>query len=457
MKKLFSLLSIIALISFTACSEDEFSVFGSVHGIVSDAKTGEPVRNATVILSPGNFSTVTGRDGHYEFTDLEAGSYKVQCSASEYETNSRQVSVYAGGNISCDIALSKIGAISGISLSTNALEFDNTSSEEVFSITNTGNSGTISWSISNISASWLTVTPTSGSVAQGKSSTVTVRIDRSKISKDETTYITINAAGGSMSVAVYVECGSAGNGNGNGNGEQGKSEINFNTTTLDFGTSKNELILEVINMTKATANLHWKIDSYPDCLSIPFTSGELEPGYYHELKITLNRSAMTSDLDDSIIIRDLDDNEYYRITVKATNVVEEDYSSAKINIDTDDFSFKITKCKRSGNVVKMEYLLTNNTYDDTLWSIGSGYASDDQFNSYDWGSLLYTLSSRSGNYGTSLLGAPVAPNQTVKGSISVKGVDPSAKEISFYLKKVCVKVDNKDEYYDISMINIPIY
>lgn len=55
------------------CSEDEVPTFGGVYGIVSDSETGSALRNAEVVLSPGNLSTVTGVDGHFEFKDWIQG------------------------------------------------------------------------------------------------------------------------------------------------------------------------------------------------------------------------------------------------------------------------------------------------------------------------------------------------------------------------------------------------
>lgn len=64
---------LIGCLAFVGCSEDEVSTFGNVYGIVYDSETGDALRNAQVVLSPGNLSTVTGADGHYEFKNLDAG------------------------------------------------------------------------------------------------------------------------------------------------------------------------------------------------------------------------------------------------------------------------------------------------------------------------------------------------------------------------------------------------
>ncbi|MBQ2027130.1 MAG: carboxypeptidase regulatory-like domain-containing protein [Alistipes sp.] len=352
MKRLFTLLSVIFVLSLTACSKDIVPTTGSIYGTVYDAATGEIVNNALVTLLPIGNSVTTASDGSFQFIDISADKYTLQCSADGYSPRNQTVMVYADSSNHCDMHLSKEPMIEGFTLSTNTLNFDSNETEKSFSIRNNGNSGDISWSIGTINVSWLNVDPTMGVTSQGQQSSIKVTINRSKITKDESTTLIIEAGGGSKSVALYVNSG----------------------------------------------------------------------------KNSGNGSAY------------------------------EDYSSVKTNIDTENFSLKVTRCKRSGNSVKMEYTLTNNTFYSTSWSIDSTqcYASDNLYNSYSWDMLAHTLSTKTGGYGSSLYGAPVEAYQTVKGSITVKVADPSAKELSFYLKNVSFGGDIYGNY-DISMVNVPIY
>ena len=277
-------------------------MFGGTYGVVRDAVSGDAIRNAAVTLSPGNYTYTTGNDGQFQFSDLEAGSYTLRCVASGYNSNSRQITVYAGENIPCDFQMTKQTSVASITISTNSIDFGTTSTEEVFSISNTGNAGTVSWNISKSNVPWLTVTPLSGSTAQGKSSTITVRVDRTKVTKDELTYVIINAAGGSHSVAVSVKYSSSNDDSGNDN-PKGEAVVGFNTDILDFGTTESELTLLVANLEEATADLNWELGKeYPSCLSFSMTSGKLEPGYYHTVIVNLNRDKMTSDIDTEIKI-----------------------------------------------------------------------------------------------------------------------------------------------------------
>lgn len=201
---LFTTCLLAGVLSLTSCSKDETPGFGSIYGIVTDSSTSQPVYGVTVVLSPGNLSTTTGEDGHYEFVDLEAGQYKVQVQASNYQANSKQITVNAGSSATGDITITPNQSISGLWLSSTALNFDTSYNELTLTLTNTGNSGSLSWIISGINVSWLSISPQQGEIEMGKSSDIKVIIDRSSITSSQSTYFIINAAGGSQSVSVSV-------------------------------------------------------------------------------------------------------------------------------------------------------------------------------------------------------------------------------------------------------------
>ena len=211
------LLFMASILTLAGCSNDEIPGFGSIYGIVTDAQTNQPVYGATVSLSPGYLSTTTGIDGHFEFVDLEPGQYKIQVQASDYESNSIQIQVNAGGKSIGDISINPVGEISGIKLSTSVLNFDTNHSELTFTIRNIGNSGTVSWYISGINVSWLTISPQEGDTAMGKSSDVKVMIDRNNIASSTSTSFIVNAAGGSQSVSVLVSINDGGGNDDGGN------------------------------------------------------------------------------------------------------------------------------------------------------------------------------------------------------------------------------------------------
>lgn len=231
MKKVVYVFSLLIGLLLTGCEVELPETMGGIYGIVSDMETGEPIRGASVMLSPGNQTSVTGSDGHYEFANLEAGYYKLQVSANGYNTNSRQITVVAGLQASGDMPLSPITEVMNVRLSNNYFEFGTSYSELILSIRNTGNSGDIDWDITGVDASWLTVTPLSGSVAMGKTADVKLTVDRSKLATDEaSTTFMVNAAGGSQSVRVNVSKKST---NDDNNGNDGNNDNNDNNDVQD--------------------------------------------------------------------------------------------------------------------------------------------------------------------------------------------------------------------------------
>ena len=105
MKKVFLFVFALLALTFAGCTEDEYTLFGTVLGTVTDVNTGEPIKNVTLTLSPSGKSTVTGSDGIYEFYNLEAVQYKMQASHAGYKTDTKTVNVLAGETVRVDMLL----------------------------------------------------------------------------------------------------------------------------------------------------------------------------------------------------------------------------------------------------------------------------------------------------------------------------------------------------------------
>ncbi len=243
--KLHILVIFIGVISMFGCDQSvNYEVFGGIYGVVTDIETHEPIRGVNVVLSPTNLSTVTGADGSYVFSNLDAQQYKLTASANGYQYNSRQVTVLPGQNIPGDINLLAKAEVDGFSLSKKALLFGDSYSELMLTITNTGNSSETKWNISNVNEDWLTVSPMSGTIAIGKSSSIKVLIDRSYINEDVMTYFMVNAGGGSEEVLVTATKSSSGG----GNGSDVEDALSVSATSLDFGEDKNQMNFTITNL-----------------------------------------------------------------------------------------------------------------------------------------------------------------------------------------------------------------
>lgn len=265
------------------CSSDETPSFGSVYGIITDADTNEPIRGAEVVLAPGNLSSITGSDGRYEFTNLEPNQYKLQVRASGYTTNSRQITILAGVSNSCDIILSPEIISSKIKLSTTSLNFGSEHTKLSFSIQNIGNAGIINWSITDV-AEWLTISPLQGATDMGKSSAVTVEVNRTLVTKECSTTFIVVADG--ESIPVYVEA-------------KPTSNYTFSITPeyLDFGTTETIKKLELSNV-DYNGSIDWSIsNNYPAWItSIVPTSGTLRKTEHATVAIEIDRSKISSNV-----------------------------------------------------------------------------------------------------------------------------------------------------------------
>ena len=263
------------------CSEDEVPTFGGVYGIVSDSETGSALRNAEVVLSPGNLSTVTGVDGHFEFKDLDPGQVKVQVSSAGYVTDSRQVTVVPGMSSQCDISLKKEVKEARLKLSSTSLDFGSEQSSLSFSIQNTGNSGTVKWQIMD-APDWMTVSPLKGETAVGKSSAVVVTLNRTLVKKDESATIRVVTDGESFPVDIIAKAG---------------TNFSFSITpeNISFGT---DATIRKITLRNETYNgtLQWKIQDYSSIKwisSVHPSSGSLGKGESAEVTVTIDRSGIT--------------------------------------------------------------------------------------------------------------------------------------------------------------------
>lgn len=206
----------IMILTLGSCAKDEVETTGTIYGIVNDGDNGEPVQDAHVSFIPGGKTTNTGSDGSYEFPEMEPGQYTIQISKSKYKTNTKRISVIAGERASGDMVLNR--GESRIKLSTSSLNFGSQSTSKTFTVENIGTGGSASWSVSH-STPWLSVTPTSGSTAKDKKSTIVVNIDRSKITGNTSENLIVEADGESLPIEITVmKTGSGGDNEGEDGG-----------------------------------------------------------------------------------------------------------------------------------------------------------------------------------------------------------------------------------------------
>ncbi|WP_163629088.1 carboxypeptidase regulatory-like domain-containing protein [Paludibacter sp. 221] len=248
MKNIFKLLLISLLILNAACTKNEVNLYGDIRGFVTNTVTGEPIRNANVKLLPGGNTTNTGSDGSYEFKNLSAGQYTVQVMSTNYQSNTKGVTVYAGEINQCDIPLTPGSGILEIQ-NPNAYFGTNNKSLSV-TLKNIGKE-TLEWYV-DYNADWIvSVSPAQGKIQENGVAIITIRIDRTKIPEnaERSTTITVVSNGGNVPIYVSVN-GSTNPGNASNvvrNGMYAYYTFESDTKNLISGKGKNGSIINTGN------------------------------------------------------------------------------------------------------------------------------------------------------------------------------------------------------------------
>ncbi|MDR1170450.1 MAG: carboxypeptidase regulatory-like domain-containing protein [Prevotellaceae bacterium] len=247
MKKIIGAVSaglILPAILLFACSRSETDVFGSIYGIVTDAKSGEPVRLAGVTLNPGGVKTTTGNDGRYEYISIDPGPYTIQVIKDGYRTESFSVTALAGVSTAVDVQLA--AGVSNLFVDRTTLTFGSSDNLATFNISNTGSSE-LNWEII-YDCDWIeSITPTQGTTNTQESTAISVRINRAKLtdSKIYSYSLVITSSGGSADITVTAT------------GDIAQARLQVDKTEIDFGTNSSMSTLLISN--PGRKDLNWQI------------------------------------------------------------------------------------------------------------------------------------------------------------------------------------------------------
>lgn len=204
MKRLAFICSVLMAAILCGCSGDmaETITTGSIAGSVSDKTTGEPVATVNVRITPGGSSTVTGSDGTFWFRNLEEGNYTLAISKEGYKQNSSTVSVHAGEPTSAHLLIERIP--SSITADKTLLDFGESLSTLSFTIVNSGYTD-LAYKVEKGSCVWLSVEPEADILGYGKTATIVVNLDRSKLPNGENeANIVVRSTSGDGNVEIKV-------------------------------------------------------------------------------------------------------------------------------------------------------------------------------------------------------------------------------------------------------------
>lgn len=289
MKRTIYLFALLAAL-IVACTEEERDYTGNIQGIVTESGTTTPLSGVQVSVVNLGTSTTTGSDGQFRFNNVEADSYQLQFKKTGYVTNTRSVNVLAGETANCDMQLEPEKKEAEIKIEPSTLNFGTTQTELSVTVTNQGNAAT-EWSLNLGDNAWLTASPLSGNIAAGKTQSIVFTVNRDQLSATQNVKVTLSAFGNSYTISVSCAPKSA------------KSEMTVTPTSLDFGETEEEKDLTIKNTGNAV--LTWNISGITDeCISVSDTEGTVEPEGSKIVKVTLDRTKQTKDLNTSFIISD---------------------------------------------------------------------------------------------------------------------------------------------------------
>lgn len=303
--KLIKLLGMLfAILMLGACSKDVEPLTGNITGKVTDSATGEVLQGVTVTITPGGTSRTTGSDGYFEFRELDPKQYEIQAKKSGYSTNNKTVTVVTGRDVSGDIYLTPIEKDGKLALSVSSLNFGSQNTSLSFDIMNNGNKN-FNWNISGLDkVNWLSMNPTTGTLAAGKSNAVTVTLNRDRITEYKEATVIVNADNESVALKITAEA------------ENKESKITLSTNTLNFGTEYSSLTFDVKNSGNA-GDANWDITGIDvDWIKVSPTSGTTAMGKSSAVKVDLDRSKLPIGEHTTTILVNAD-GESLRVTINA--------------------------------------------------------------------------------------------------------------------------------------------
>ena len=288
MKLVMGVVLVLALGLFSTSCKKEVAT-GKIQGLVTNYATSEPIQGVNISLSPTGASTVTGSDGRYEFNNLEPGNYTVQGTKSGFESNTKNITITSGNVSSGDMQLRP--AATGFRLNVDYLDFGTNFTQMSFKIINVSTTNAMSWEIVE-SLNWLETSPSTGSIQGGQETTVNVAIDRSLLSQTTTANITVRSADHSVVLPINVTVSG-----------DNAPQLQLSETTLDFGTTANNLSFSVMNVGPNGTTLNWTCSNITvDWLTLSPTSGSTAGGNSTMVMATIDRTKFNGIVSTSVTV-----------------------------------------------------------------------------------------------------------------------------------------------------------
>lgn len=168
------------------------------------------------------------------------------------------------------------------------LDFGHSSTELPLTVNNTGKAE-LKYTVSGISANYITVSPMEGSVAAGGNQVLQVKLDRETMPENANTTFIISDGTNQESITVKAT--------------KPVAKMEVSPLSLDFGEETTEKVFTISNT--GTAELTWNITVPTGTgLTVSETSGVTKPAETKQITVTLDRSIMPETLNTTIEVSD---------------------------------------------------------------------------------------------------------------------------------------------------------
>lgn len=270
---LFSVIILSSLALSNCSTSDLVDPTGNIVGTVRDARSNEPVSGASVTLTPSGKSSTTGQDGRYEFMGIEPGSYHVQVTKANYQSDNKTATVNnQGATTTVDFQLTPATGL--LQCSPTMLDFGNDVTNLPIEISNTGVAA-LKWQLAE-NVAWLSCNPVSGTTNPNEKSTVVVSVDRKglDIGSYSQTITVSSEGGGSAVINVKITV-------------QGIA-ISYSPEQLDFGSIESNLTLSLTNLDSGSVT--YSLEKSNDWIELSKTGGTFSKT--ETIGVTVNRNGL---------------------------------------------------------------------------------------------------------------------------------------------------------------------
>ena len=336
------------------------------------------------------------------------------------------------------------------------IDFGSTENAKTITLSNKGNA-VVDWKIENITEECISISPKQGVLAPGEQKTINITLNRDKMTSDIFTSFNITDGTGKITVNVSAELQQA--------------IVSVNPKTLDFGKTVNEKTITLRNT--GNVGTTWDItEADAPWLTVSPSKGYIQNGETVNVNVKVDRTDLNNDEITAFNVNAAGNTTKVDVYVEpADKPIEEDYSSAIINVNDTRLEAKITDCKRTGTTLLFHFTIENKGFGDNTklrllapkYPFACAYQTyfyDDLGGDYfDMNKIIIKFRDNytgwANDYHYAEDGFP--EGFPCKGVIQIKEVKRSAKTMNF---KIGVQVSNSSsKIYDdkIEFLDVPIY